>query len=215
MQNIQDLPQDIPIFPLPRAIVMPGIALPLNIFEPRYIAMVNHALKTHRLIGMIQPKADGSLYKTGCAGRIVAFEETTDGRYLITLKGVCRFDIAHERDLDADGFRSVHADWSPYAHDLKGEEGSQSVCRDAMLATLKNYLIKNDMLCEEWDAMQTIDCNKLVSTLAVVCPFGVEDKQAILQAPDLQARMKALKTCLEKDLLHSNTDQTGGCTSCH
>lgn len=205
------LPANIPVFPLSRVMLLPGVQLPLNIFEPRYLAMVNHAMKHDRLIGMIQPREVHSLFKTGCAGRIAAFEETEDGRYLITLKGICRFDVAEELAPDASGFRMIKADWSPYATDMQPESRSD-MCREAIMQTLKCYLSKNDMLCDQWEAMRKISCEKLVSTLAVICPFEIEEKQALLEARSLGDRMKILQALLENNVCDGNKE---GKSSCH
>lgn len=192
------LPPELPIFPLPRVVLLPHVQLPLNIFEPRYLAMVDHALAGCRMIGMIQPRPDdGSrLFDIGCAGRISAFEETDDGRYLITLTGLCRFRIAGESAADAGGFRKVVPDWTPYHADLKMEDGND-VCREAMLSSLKQYLKARGMSCEQWEQMREISCAKLVATLAVICPFTDIEKQMLLEAPDLDSRMKVLRAFLE------------------
>ena len=172
--SYEDLPAEIPVFPLPRVMLLPRVLLPLNIFEPRYLAMVRHALASSRLIGMIQPDASApapadALHKTGCAGRITSFSETEDGRYLITLKGVCRFHVDRELDPDKAGFRRVAADWAPFAADLAPEAASSGVCREAMMVTLRAYLDRMNMFCDKWEEMKGISCEKLVSTLSVVC----------------------------------------------
>lgn len=193
------LPSEIAIFPLPRVILLPRIQLPLNIFEPRYLAMVNHAMSTSRLVGMIQPRPNANedtVFKTGCAGRITSFSETEDGRYLITLKGVCRFDIAEELPMNGGGFRRVKADWQPYKADFDCDTVTD-ICRDTMMATLRQYLDKMNMFCDKWEAVRNIECEKLVSTLSVVCPFDTEEKQALLEAKDLPARAKILHALLE------------------
>jgi len=193
------LPAEIAIFPLPRVILLPRIQMPLNIFEPRYLAMVNHAMSTSRLVGMIQPRPNANeetVFRTGCAGRITSFSETEDGRYLITLKGVCRFDIAEELPVNGGGFRRVRADWQPYKEDFNSDTVTD-ICRDTMMATLRQYLDKMNMFCDKWEAVRNIECEKLVSTLSVVCPFDTEEKQALLEAKDLPARAKILQALLE------------------
>ncbi len=193
------LPQEIAIFPLPRVILLPRIQLPLNIFEPRYLAMINYAMSTSRLVGMIQPRPNAneeSVFKTGCAGRIASFSETEDGRYLITLKGVCRFDIAEELPMNGGGFRRVKPDWQPYKDDFESDTVTD-VCRDTMMTTLRQYLDKMNMFCDKWEAVRNIECEKLISTLSVVCPFETEEKQALLEAKDLPARAKILHALLE------------------
>ncbi|HYD18248.1 MAG TPA: LON peptidase substrate-binding domain-containing protein [Patescibacteria group bacterium] len=200
--SVENLPEELVIFPLPRVILLPRVQLPLNIFEPRYLAMVNHAMSNGRLIGMIQPKpdaADGAndqTFTTGCAGRITSFSETEDGRYLITLKGVCRFDVAQELPLAAGGYRRVKATWQQYHHDLACDT-TTDICRDTMMTTLRQYLDKMQMFCDKWETIRNIECEKLISTLSVVCPFSTEEKQALLEAPDLPARAKILHALLE------------------
>ncbi|MBI1214944.1 MAG: peptidase S16 [Alphaproteobacteria bacterium] len=197
---LQGLPGEIPVFPLPRVILLPRVQLPLNIFEPRYVAMTQAALACpERLIGMIQPRPDGdgeALFNTGCAGRITAFEETPDGRYLITLTGVCRFNVAQEIPADNKGFRKVRADWQPYAGDLQPDTLTD-VCRDGMMARLRVYLDKMNMSCDRWDAIRNIECEKLISTLSVVCPFDCDEKQALLEAKTLPDRVQILQALLD------------------
>lgn len=201
LYDFDRLPQDLPVFPLSRVILMPGISLPLNIFEPRYLAMVDRAMQGDRLIGMVQPRPDGGgLYHTGGAGRITAYEETDDGRYLIALKGICRFDILEELPQDAGGFRLVRAGWQAYRADVAAT-AANDVCRDGLLDMLRPYLAKMDMNCEQWDHMRQVPCDRLVSTLAMICPFGVEEKQMLLEAATLEDRMKILRVFLESALM--------------
>lgn len=197
--TFDSLPEEMAIFPLPRVILLPRIQLPLNIFEPRYLSMVNYALGSSRLIGMIQPRPganEDTVFKTGCAGRIASFSETDDGRYLITLKGVCRFDVTEELPLSEKGFRRVKADWKPYKEDFDTDSVTD-VCRDTMMTTLRQYLDKMNMFCDKWEAIRNVECEKLISTLSVVCPFETEEKQALLEAKDLPARAKILHALLE------------------
>ncbi len=197
-QSFDSLPPEIAIFPLPRVILLPRVQLPLNIFEPRYLAMTEAALCSSRLIGMIQPKTedDDNVFPIGCAGRITSFSETDDGRYLITLKGVCRFRVAEELPLGNAGYRRVKADWEPFRHDF-ATDTQTDICRDSMMGTLRNYLDKMDMFCDKWDTIRSIECEKLISTLAVVCPFGIEEKQALLEAKTLPERVQCLIALLE------------------
>ncbi len=197
--KFEDLPQEIPVFPLPRVILLPRIQLPLNIFEPRYLAMTRAAMSNGRMIGMIQPRPDGSgeeMFKTGCAGRIASFAETDDGRYLVTLKGVCRFDVAEELPLAKGGFRQVKANWAPYAQDLQADLVND-VCRDTMMGKLRTYLDKMNMFCDKWETIRDIECEKLISTLSVVCPFETDEKQALLEAKTLPDRAKILLALLD------------------
>jgi len=199
-QSFDTLPPEIAIFPLQEVILLPRVQLPLNIFEPRYLAMVEFSLSTSRLIGMIQPKPKGNnadeLFTTGCAGRISSFSETEDGRYLITLKGVCRFNVAEELPLSNGGFRRVRADWQPFRNDFT-QDTATDICRDSMTSSLRSYLDKMDMFCDKWDAIRHIDCERLISTLSVVCPFDCEEKQALLEAKTLSERVKILMALLE------------------
>lgn len=206
-----DLPAELPIFPLPRVILLPRAELPLNIFEPRYIAMVNDALRHGRLIGMIQPRDDSRLYDIGCAGRIVSFSETTDGRYLITLKGVCRFKIKKELGTTADGFRRVRADWSAYGRDLV-EDRDTDVCRDTLIRKLHGYFSRKGLSCEQWDQVKAVPCEQLIATLSLVCPFAPEDKQALLEAQDVGVRARLLQALIEIDS-KDDMQKTGG--TCH
>ena len=208
--KFEDLPPQIPVFPLPRVILLPRIQLPLNIYEPRYMAMVSAAMSSGRMIGMIQPRPDGDadqIFKTGCAGRIASFSETEDGRYLITLKGVCRFDVIEELPLAAGGFRHVKADWKPYAEDLQADRVND-VCRDTMMGTLRQYLDKMNMFCDKWETIRDIECEKLISTLSVVCPFETDEKQALLEAKTLPERAKILQALLE---IAAREDCTASC----
>lgn len=210
MTDADTLPELLPIFPLPR-VLLPRAQLPLNIFENRYLSMVDNALKGDRLIGMIQPRfgADdvnsdpNALYETGCAGRITSFTETDDNRYLITLTGVCRFRIAKETGKAPGGYRRVTPDWSPFLDDLRAS-GEVDFDRENMLPFLRAYLEKNKMSCDKWTEVMTIPSEKLVSCLSMICPFDAGEKQALLEAPDLAERARRLFTLLE---IHAREDQ--------
>ncbi len=206
------LPAEIPVFPLSRVILLPRVTLPLNIFEPRYLAMTDAAMAAGRLIGMIQPRpaqdCPQGLAPVGCAGRITAFTETEDGRYLVTLKGVCRFRVAGEEPLQPGGYRKIRADWSAYLEDLVAAPDGD-VCRKTVVQTLRGYLDKMNMFCDQWEKMQDISCESLISTLSVVCPFSPEEKQALLEAPGLADRARLLQAFLENALRQERT------ISCH
>lgn len=191
---MKPLPDTFPIFPLAGVLLLPRGVLPLNIFEPRYLAMVDHALKTDRVIGMIQPRDDGTLHDMGCAGRITAFEETGDGRYLITLSGVSRFNIAEELS-QMDGFRRVRADHGIYAEDLK-PTGCLDINRDRLTRLLEEYFDIQGLSCS-WDAVKDAPDEKLITCLAMVCPFSAQEKQALLEAPSCLDRARLFKTLLE------------------
>jgi Lon protease-like protein len=206
------LPASLPIFPLTGALLLPGGRLPLNIFEPRYLAMVDDALAGDRLIGMIQPIEPNSrakapiLFKTGCAGRIVSFAE--DGpRYLISLAGVCRFDIEDEL-ATTRGYRRVTADWAPYRADLT-EPVATSLDRVRLLAGLKSYFELNG-ISVDWSTIETAPDARLITSLAMVCPFGAAEKQALLQASDLDERARILTSLVEMAARHRTDGQDGG-----
>lgn len=198
--QFRDLPTVIPVFPLPEVLLLPGGMLPLNIFEPRYLAMVQAALAADRMIGMIQPLAAGGragdppLYGTGCAGRISRFEETPDGRFLISLKGICRFDIAEEL-APQDGYRRVEADWSHYEGDQKQEHQS-CLDRGRLFPALRGYF-KLHGIEADWEMLGEAPDKRLVTCLSMICPFDAPEKQALLEAPDLDARAEILTTLIE------------------
>lgn len=215
MVDTTALPDSLPIFPLSGVVLLPRVQLPLNIFEPRYVAMIDHALRHDRLIGMVQPRDAESkeLFKTGCAGRLTSFEESGDSRYLITLTGLIRFDIAEELVTAPQGYRLVRPNWQAWTHDLQQAEDS-AVCREKLLETLKPYLAKMNMSCDQWDAMRSVCCDKLVSTLTMICPFTADEKQMLLEAPTLNDRMRALRIFLESALTDDDccsNDNNGRC----
>ena len=194
-----DLPDIIPIFPLPGALLLPRARLPLNIFEPRYLAMLDDTLKSeHRLIGMVQPCGEGQtpprLHSIGCAGRVTSFSETEDGRYLIALSGVSRFRIGEE----VEGFppyRRVRPLWSDFAADLEGPEWDRGFDRDAFLGLLKQYFEAAN-LSSDWGSLQDAPAEMLINSLSIMCPFSVEEKQALLEAPRLGDRRDTLMALL-------------------
>jgi Lon protease-like protein len=198
--TFDELPREIPIFPLPGALLLPRGRLPLNIFEPRYLAMTRDALSGPRIIGMIQPDAMEDLrqpqvatYRTGCAGRIVQFAETPDGRYLITLAGLIRFDKGKELALK-DGYRRVVPDFGPYRGDMEGRPGK--IERERLLAKLRQFLERHD-IGADWKAIEMAPDEQLVNALAMMCPFGPSEKQALLEAPDVGARCTTMIALLE------------------
>jgi len=198
----EDLPAEIPIFPLTGVLLLPGGKLPLNIFEPRYLNMTSTALAGDRMIGMIQPTGDNEgaqpeVYRTGCAGRLTSFSETEDGRYLITLSGYLRFDIRQELPL-RDGFRTVVPDWTPYREDL-AEDDSERIDRDRMLRALNGYFAANQVDAN-WDAIKDTPTDRLVNALAMMCPFQPSEKQALLEAATLVDRADVMVALLEMSL---------------
>lgn len=198
--SFEALPDRIAIFPLTGVLLLPRGELPLNIFEPRYLNMVADALGTDRMIGMIQPTvhesqaADPQVYRTGCAGRITRFEETDDGRYLITLRGVCRFDIAQEL-ATCRGYRPVVPDWSPYRDDLDAGAGP-CLDRARLIGALRGFFDAHG-IAADWNAIEASPDERLITCLAMICPFAPPEKQALLEAPTLSARGDVLTTLVE------------------
>ncbi|MCI0755117.1 LON peptidase substrate-binding domain-containing protein [Roseomonas vastitatis] len=197
----EELPAVIPIFPLTGGLLLPGARLPLNIFEPHFLAMVEDALAHGRMLGMMlpdpaHPRVNGrsTPYRTGCLGRIASFAETEDGRYLITLRGLSRFDLLEELPERADGVRRVRADYAPYGGDLEApaEEG---VDRDALLQALRPYFQSRNIEAD-WEAVGRTDAVTLVNSLSMMCPFGDAEKQALLTAPGLPQRTSLLISLL-------------------
>ncbi|MEM6974371.1 MAG: LON peptidase substrate-binding domain-containing protein [Pseudomonadota bacterium] len=198
--SLADLPEILPIFPLPGALLLPRARLPLNIFEPRYLAMLDDCLKSeHRLIGMIQPFVDSGsppkLHKIGCAGRVTSLSETEDGRYLIALSGVSRFRVKGEID-GFTPFRRVKADWSDFGADLSGPEEAEGFDRPAFLTLLRRYFDASQ-LSSDFEAMQEAEEELLVNSLSMMCPFSVEERQALLEAPRLGDRLETLQALMQ------------------
>lgn len=198
---LADLPETIPVFPLPGALLLPRGRLPLNIFEPRYLAMLDDCLKSdHRLIGMIQPFESRDdepprLRQIGCAGRVIAFSEAEDGRYLITLAGIARFRVREE----VEGFqpyRRVKADWDSFGADLGRSEDDPDFDRDEFLKTLKQFF-SVAQLSSDWDTLREAEPEMLVNSLAMLCPFEVEEKQALLEASSLTERRETLAALMQ------------------
>jgi uncharacterized protein len=199
-QSIESLPQSLPIFPLTGALLLPRGHLPLNVFEPRYLAMVDSALSTTRLIGMIQPvEAEDKVLKpklsaVGCAGRIVSYRETEDGRFLITLLGVCRFRVAEELTT-LTPYRQVRADYSTYLGDL-AQTPSEDFPRERLATALREYLSRRDLKAD-WGSVMSAPADVLVNALAMLCPFEPAEKQALLEAPSWPERVDTLVALLE------------------
>ncbi|MDE2466393.1 MAG: LON peptidase substrate-binding domain-containing protein [Alphaproteobacteria bacterium] len=210
--RIEDLPSTLAVFPLTGAVLLPRGQLPLNIFEPRYLAMVDAALAGNRLIGMVQPVEHESqtltpqLCAVGCAGRLTGFRETDDGRYLITLTGICRFHVADEAKVTTP-FRQITADYLSFAADLSPPAETGAFPRTRLVSALKTYLAHRDMQAD-WESMANAPAEALVNALAMLCPFEPAEKQALLEAVDWTERVKTLIALLEM----SGRDAPGGAT---
>jgi uncharacterized protein len=203
--SFEELPERLALFPLSGVLLLPRGRLPLNIFEPRYLEMIRDALASPlRLIGMIQPKADEglgagvipgepALSRAGCAGRIVSFAETGDGRYLIELKGVARFSIRQEPPRDRP-YRIVIADWAPYRADL--EEQPQFIDRERVMAALKPFFAQQGVK-PDWRGIEGLTDDRLVITMAMLAPFAAAEKQALLEAADTRERAEILIGLME------------------
>ena len=198
------LPSQIPIFPLPSALLLPGGQLPLNIFEPRYLAMIEDALGAPgRLIGMVQPMDEqGDLFGIGCAGRISYFQETGDGRYMIALNGVCRFHL-NNHQITSRGYRLADVDWSEFLADLDNE-GDGIADRDRMFSVMRRYFDVRGFEAD-WDQIERSDDDSILNTLAMVCPFDVAEKQALLEAEGMASRANLLIAMMEM-ALHEDDD---------
>ena len=204
------LPLRFPIFPLPGAILLPGGNLPLNIFEPRYLAMTRDAMRTDRVIGMIQPcgGAQGApeIYPIGCAGRITSFAETEDGRYLITLTGVCRFEVVEELSVETP-YRQVLASFERWRCDLEPPTPSDSL-RGALVGALRGYFDVNE-ISADWGQVQAAPLAGRVTSLAKICPFEPCEKQALLEAEDPEQRAKVLIALLQMGALGTKDRAAG------
>jgi hypothetical protein len=221
--SFEQLPDTLPIFPLSGVLLLPGGKLPLNVFEPRYLAMVFEALAGHRMIGMVQPLQPGGyagdgmptddgrppVHRIGCAGRIVSFNETEDGRLLLALSGVSRFEIVRELDLAQGGYRRVSSVFSPFRADLDHADDDVELDRERLMAGLAAFF-RSRNLSTDWDAVkQAADAN-LVASLSMVLPFGPAEKQALLEAADSTARAKLLVAFLEMNAFAPPSDETPG-----
>jgi Lon protease-like protein len=207
------LPEVLPIFPLAGVLLLPRGRLPLNIFEPRYLAMIEDALAHQRLVGMVQPTISEAqepfppVYHIGCAGRITSFTETEDGRFLIGLTGVCRFAIVEELPIER-GYRRVKPDWESFLADIT-ETDEAEIDRDKLIGVLRGYF-KLHGIAADWNAVQNTNNETLVSSLAMICPLAPNEKQALLEAPDLRARAELLMTLLEMASMPQAAEVEGG-----
>lgn len=203
-----DLPKVIPLFPLSGALLLPRTDLPLNIFEPRYLLMIEEAMAGARVIGIIQPQeGDESdkpkIEKIGCAGRITSYSETEDGRLVITITGVSRFEVKKENVVKTP-YRQATVSYKPFEIDFVHETGARSVNRDQLIAAFRQYLEANNMSAD-WNEVQSISTEVLVNTLSLLAPYPPREKQALLEAPDLKSRADVLVALTEMALAKSSS----------
>lgn len=204
-RDASELPVVIPVFPLEAALMLPRGHLPLNIFEPRYMAMIDDALRADRLIGMIQPSSAKEpassgppLQPVGCVGRLTQVAETGDGRYVIALTGVARFRIVEELSVTTP-YRQCRVDYSEFESDFTPRSGEEEVDRESLLKALRAFA-ESTRLKIDWNAIDSARNEELVNALAMMSPFGPEEKQALLEAPTLRARADALVAITEFEL---------------
>jgi hypothetical protein len=215
-QNPEDLPPQIPIFPLGGALLLPRGQLPLNIFEPRYLAMINDAISAERVVGMVQPNSEAALaqqddadakpeiYEVGCAGRITSFAETADNRILVTLTGICRFRIREEL-ASVTPYRICQIDCTEFAADLDAGQGEDQVNRERLLSVFKRYLDAHDMAAD-WESVNKSSNENLVNTLSMISPYSPMEKQALMEATDLAHRADILIALTEMALTAPGDD---------
>ncbi len=201
-RKLSDLPDTIPVFPLAGVLLFPRWSLPLNIFEPRYLNMVDDAMSGRRMIGMIQSQGNDrvtpDLAATGCAGRITSYSETDDGRYLISLSGICRFAVDEELQVETP-YRQVRPDWQSFAHDLISPTDASLPDRPDLVRSLKRYTQINSMEVD-WEAVENAPMETLINALCAGCPFGTLEKQALLEAPSVAERAETLIALLDMDM---------------
>ena len=210
MTKTIDLPDTIPVFPLSGALLLPRTRLPLNLFEPRYLQMLDDVLKTdNRLIGMVQsydgPDGVNKLHSIGCAGRVTAFSETDDGRYMITLAGASRFRLIGE----VDGFvpyRRARVNWQGFERDLGGVESDDTFDRQKFIDALGRFF-DDQGLQTDWESLREAEDELLINSLSMLCPFEPEDKQALLEAPSLTTRRETLTTLIEYSLRGGSSEE--------
>ena len=207
-----DLPEIIPVFPLPGALLLPRGQMPLNIFEPRYLAMVDDTFRDgHRLIGMIQPDVAHSpknsdkpaLFRVGCVGRITQLAESGDGRYILELTGIARFKVLEEMTV-LTAYRQCKVDYFPFLDDFTARKGEEAVDREALLEVLTDFLKANNLKVD-WEGIESAPNEALVNALAMMSPYGAAEKQAMLEAPDLKTRAEILIAITEMDLAKRRT----------
>jgi Lon protease-like protein len=212
-RKVEDLPAVIPVFPLDGALLLPGSLLPLQIFEPRYLNMIDDAMTGERIIGMIQTNGEGerarhpTLARVGCAGRITSYSETSDGKYLIALTGLCRFQVIEELTAPKP-YRQVRADFARFESDLHANAHADEFERAPFLTLLRRYLDQRG-LGVEWEVVNAAPAPALINSLCMALPFSTLEKQALLEAPDLDGRRAVLTTLLEIDTASGAGDAAG------
>ncbi len=206
LQAYEDLPNELPIFPLSGAVVLPGVQLPLNIFEPRYLNMVDAALAAHHLIGMVQPSGDAdaderpAIHSIGCAGRVTSYSETNDGRIVMVLTGLCRFRVAAELP-EVDGYRRIHPDWSHFREDY-ADEGSDIQDRERFLGSLRAFCDRRSVEVPWEDISKMADLD-LVNLLCAHLPLDADDKQALLETDGIEARADLMRGLMDMSVFSS------------
>ncbi|HUZ32024.1 MAG TPA: LON peptidase substrate-binding domain-containing protein [Xanthobacteraceae bacterium] len=210
-----DLPAEIAVFPLPGALLLPRGQMPLNIFEPRYLAMIDDAMRSGiRVIGMIQPDPTHPgpdpnkphLFQVGCAGRITQLAESGNGRYLVQLTGICRYRVEQELAIGTP-YRQCRVTYAPFITDFTARKGEDQVDRKALLRTLAEFLRVNDLKAD-WDGIENAPNEALVNALAMMSPYGAAEKQALLEAPDLKTRAEILIAVTEIELAKGQSGET-------
>lgn len=206
-----DCPAVVPVFPLGGALLLPRGQMPLNIFEPRYIAMIDDAIRTHRVIGIVQPEPESGrqaatpgLLQVGCLGRITQFGETGDDRYILTLTGIARFRIAEELSVTTP-YRQCRVGYDAYLIDFTARAGEEAVDRNALLKALRAFA-KASELKIDWKGVNEAPNEALVNALSMMCPFGPREKQALLEAPTLKERAEVLVAITEIELARNGGD---------
>ena len=206
--SVSELPETIPLFPLPATVLFARGDITLNVFEPRYIQLIDDVLRSNRLIGIIQPSPGSEdtplpeLERVGCLGRVTALQETGEGNYLISLTGICRFRIVDELYVHTP-FRQVTAAWQEFSEDLIANAGADKVDRPRVMATLKDFLEASELEAD-WAGIRKASNEALVNALCMMSPYETREKQALLEAPDLQQRAEMLIAITEMELAKGN-----------
>ena len=212
MKKTNDLPDTIPVFPLSNFIIFPETNVPLNIFEPRYLQMIDDSMSTHRLIGMIQPKKtktknNPDLYQTGCVGKITSFNETEDGRYLIVLNGITRFNIIEELETEKL-YRSCKVDYRNFKNDLNiTKEDIKFSDLELIFKNLKS-LFKKQGYVINWKDLEKQSLNQTINALSMASPFSLEEKQILLESPDIRNRRQKLEEILKTYIIDDFSNTT-------